>query len=158
MKKWLFTIIVALMPFMAGTFTSCSSDNLPKVKISLDVAENTPTIDGVVYVVKGDSIHVNKLTVTNLDSSTPTILNRVMYRFDYSSFTETASPFAIDFPTKDASVGNHEIYIECQVLATGSPVCFAVCSFPVKVVASKEDIPTGNSTATVEKVVEQTEK
>ena len=156
MKKRLFSIILAILPFMTMTFTSCSNDDYPKVRISLNVADNTPIIDGSICVLKDDTIHVKNLTVTNLEEGKAAMLSQVVYYIDGFRYTPVVSQnFSFDIPTDRAVVGSHEIEVTCQVNAVDKSIAFAVCGFPVLVEPRLEDFPTnGISTNTLEFVTE----
>ena len=156
MKKNLFYFILAILPFMTLTFASCSNDNLPKVKISINVADNTPVIDGTICVIQDDSIHVKNLTVTNLEEGKNAMLNQVVYYLDGYRYTPTvAQNTSFYIPTAKASAGNHEIEVSCQVLAEGKSVAYALCKFPVLVIPVIEDFPTnGDKSSTIEFVTD----
>lgn len=64
MKK-LFYLMMLALPMI---FVACDDDdNLPRVDITVDF-DNVANVDGVLYIVKGDSLIVNSINVTNLET------------------------------------------------------------------------------------------
>ena len=64
MKK-LFYLMMLALPMI---FVACDDDdNLPRVDITVDF-DNVANVDGELYIVKGDSLIVNSINVTNLEA------------------------------------------------------------------------------------------
>ncbi|MCF0243666.1 MAG: hypothetical protein HUK06_02735 [Bacteroidaceae bacterium] len=146
MKKSIFLILSTIFPLMAS-FTSCSkdSDDRPNVKISLDVERGT-VINNVIYAAVGDTIIVGDVKVQNSESK-PCMIDQVTFYWQGipASYHQVA-PYRKVFPiAKDAVPGDREIDITCRLIVEGYPLCTAFKNFPVKLVASKDDIPQPDS-------------
>lgn len=143
MKKWYYLLILAILPVMATAFTSChDDDDLPDVNISLTVDKGT-VVDGVIYVAQGDTVQVASINVENNQGDKGAGITNVNYYWDgYYYAPSVFSPFGMTFPTTDQTpVGDHSIDITCTVLAVDKSISTAVLSYPVKVVASVDEIP-----------------
>ncbi len=143
MKKWYYLLILAILPVMAAAFTSCDDDDdLPDVNISLTV-DKGKVVDDVMYVVQGDTLQIASINVENNDNGKGAGITNVNYYWDgYYYAPSVFSPFGMTFPTSDQTpIGDHSIDITCTVLAVDKSISTAVLSYPVKVVASADDIP-----------------
>lgn len=144
MKKF-FTaaIILAAMPIM---FTSCSNDNdLPDVNYSIEISggvvdENS----GTIYVVQGDTLNVESLSVTNVETGKVAVLAGAEYYWDYNFLGGSPFPpygFKI-YVSDETTVGDHDLTIRTSVLAEGKEPAIGIINYPVMVVSSSEDLPT----------------
>ncbi len=154
MKKWYYLLILAILPVMAVAFASCNDDDdLPDVNISLTVDKGT-VVDGVIYVAQGDTLQVASINVENNESGKGAGITNVNYYWDgYYYAPAVFSPFSMTFPTSDQTpVGDHSIDITCTVLAVDKSIASAVLSYPVKVVASADEIPSNPDSPTITKL------
>ena len=144
MKKWkFFAAMLTVLPMMAFVFSSCTDDNdLPDVNISLEVEKGVVS-DGVIYVVQADTIDIAGIKVVNNDANKGAAVTNVNYYWDgYFYAPSVFYPFGMTFPTSEnTTLGNHSIDITCTVLAVDKSISTATLSFPVKVVASVDDLP-----------------
>lgn len=154
MKKWYYLLILAILPVMAFSFASCNDDDdLPDVNISLTVDKGT-VVDGVIYVAQGDTLQVASINVENVESDKGAGITNVNYYWDgYYYAPAVFSPFGMTFPTSDQTpIGDHSIDITCTVLAVDKSMASALLSYPVKVVASEDEIPTVPDSPTITKL------
>lgn len=144
MKKWkIYAAMLAVLPMMAFIFSSCTDDDdLPDVNISLQVEDGLVS-DGVIYVVQGDTIDIAGIKVVNNDANKGAAVTNVNYYWDgYFYAPSVFYPFGMTFATSEnTTLGNHSIDITCTVLAVDKSISTATLSFPVKVVASADDLP-----------------
>lgn len=145
MKKFLLSLlpIVALMVFA----TSCDDDkDLPNVEISFTF-DNARSDNGTVYVVQGDTLHLDGITVTSLDkgkeagiSAFPRFyLNGVPAPLFNISYT---TPFSFDMEM-DIPVSSepYTLSMIANVFEVDKTIATAQCNIPIMVVATEEDIP-----------------
>lgn len=148
MKKIYYLLLLAVLPIMATSFSSCKNDEeTVNVEFSLDIDENTAkVVDGVIYVEKGTTLIVNDVKVKNLESSKTAVINYVTFYADAfrESHTITFPPFKCDFPTTVAEIGRHYIMITCQLAIEGKSLKYAEVKFPVEVV--EKAVPNGTNT------------
>lgn len=81
MKKYLF-FLLALLP-MALAFSACSDDNdLPDVDFDITFS-GAQSVDGVLYVVQGQSFEVTGIKVTNREEGKGAGISAADYYWDY---------------------------------------------------------------------------
>ncbi len=147
MKKWFYLMLVAVLPVMAASLASCNDDDdLPNVDISLTVDKGT-VVDGTIYGVVGDTIQIASINVVNNEAGKAATVTNVNYYWDGVPYGPSAfSPFGMTFPIpEDMTVGDYQIGITATVLAVDKSIAVAALTYPVKIVASADEIP---STAT----------
>ncbi|MCM1517915.1 MAG: hypothetical protein NC117_04665 [Pseudoflavonifractor sp.] len=140
MKKLVLLLLV--LPFI---LTACDDDDkIPDVNFDVTMSGGV-SIDGTVYVVQGDILSVDGITVIAGDNVTKGVsLGGATYYWDYEFAGATVqAPFGCSFDTESARIGNHLLQIECPVLAVGFAPATALVSYFVTVVESEDDIPAG---------------
>lgn len=145
MKKLLY-LLLAVVPFI---FTAChDDDDLPKVDFNITISNGTYS-DGTVYMVQGQTLTVESITVTNLESNKGAMITAASYYWDgYYLGASIQTPYAFEIETTDKTpVGRHTLQIVCPLLAVDKELATAVISYPVEVVATADDMPTGGTTA-----------
>lgn len=151
MKKFYLYLLAVALPMLALTFASCNDDDdLPNVDISLEIAKGT-IVDGTIYVAQGDTIDVASIVIVNNEAGKGAAITNVSYYWDgYYYSPAVFAPFSMIFPTtENTKVGKHTIDVTCTVLAVDKTIATAVASFPVEVVATAADIPSGDSQPSV---------
>lgn len=148
MKK-IFSILLLALP-LAFMTTSCSDDDdLPNVDITVNMS-NCKQLDDVVYVVRGQILNIDGITVKNLDSNKPALITRASYFWDYTLLgTSVVAPYGFEIATiapdeegvGGTPLGKHLLEIEMPVLAEDKAVATGVVAFVVQVVESEDDIP-----------------
>lgn len=147
MRKLFYSMLAAVLPMMAISMASCNNENdLPDVTITLDVTQGT-VVGDTIYVAQGDTIDIAKVVVTNKEEGKDAAIANVTYYWDgYYYAPAVFAPYKMIFPTSENTpVGKHSIDLTCNVLAVDKSLASAIVTFPVKVVASKEDIPMTRS-------------
>lgn len=156
MKKVLSLLLLALP--MAFAFTSCDDDDdLPNVTMSITV-ENAVQQDGIIYVVQGDTLVIEGITVTNNEKGNAAITAATYYWDYYRLGTNIVAPYGYAIVTtrtedniEGTPLGNHLLEIQCPLLAEDKAVATALMVYKVCVVESADDIPaTGTTTFAVQ--------
>lgn len=151
MKKFIYSILFAVLPLMTVSFASCSDDNdLPDVNISVDV-DNATIVNGTIYVVQGDTLDITSVNVKNNDSNKAAAINNVKYFIDgYYFGTSFFAPYpAYNITDVNTPVGKYQLGITCTVLAVDKSIASGVLSYPIVVVANAEEIPSGTATTSI---------
>lgn len=160
MKKYLL-FLLALLP-MSLAFTACSDDDdLPNVDFDITY-EGVTDVDGVLYVVQGESFEVTGIKVINREEGKGAGINGADYYWDYVYVGSSIQPpygFELNIG-ENTPVGRHQLDIQTTVFAVDKTLAQAICSFPVQVVASADDIPAGGESTThvTPKVISTTDK
>lgn len=142
MKKF-FYLLFALPLF----FAACDDDdNLPQVDITVDF-ENATKVDDAMYVVKGDTLVVDAINVTNRESGKKAIATGAIYYLDGLRIgASVISPFYFRIPTDNLPAQEYTLNIETEIFAVDKAPAYAVLGYNFKVVDSADDIP-GNAPA-----------
>lgn len=147
MKK-LFSLLLLALPltFLA---TSCSDDDdLPNVDITVKMS-NCKKLDNTIYVVRGQTLDIDGITVKNLDGDKPALITQATYYWDYYVLgTSVIAPYGFQIatvaPTEEVEgtpLGKHLLVIEMPVLAEDKSVATGIVDFVVQVVESEDQIP-----------------
>lgn len=145
MKKYIYSILFAILPIMAISFVACDDDDdLPNVDITLDV-ENASIVDGTIYVVQGDTLNVTSVIVKNNDAGKGAAITNVRYFIDgYYFGTSYFSPYpAYNITDADTPVGKYQLSLTCAILAVDKSIASGLLVYPVVVVANADEIPSG---------------
>lgn len=154
LKKFVYAIMMAIVPVLAFSLSSCSDDDdLPNVNVSLEV-ENGTIVDGTIYVVQGDTLNVEGIKITNNEAGKGAAVTNVKYFVDGFYIGESLfAPYpAYNITDIDTPKGSYSLGITCTVLAVDKTVAQAVLNYPIKVVASAEDIPGAGASSAVKTV------
>lgn len=151
MKKiHLLLLSLLALPLFMG-LTSCNDDNdLPNVDMSIAISGGE-AVDGKIYVVQGDTLTVEGITVTNLDSKKTATITAATYYWDYYRLgTAMIPPYGFQIVTTDeTTVGNHLLEIESPLYAVDKAPAVGIQVYDVVVVANASDIPSGTVSQTV---------
>lgn len=146
-KSFFYLLLLAALPILG--FTSCSDDDdLPNVDFSLEISGGV-SVDGVIYVVQGDTLSIDAVNVTNVDSDKSALITAATYYWDaFRLGISTLPPYGFEIVTGEGtSLGKHELAIECPVYAVDKSPAIANVFYPVQIVADEADIPTGDTPA-----------
>lgn len=137
MKKFLY-LLFALPMFM---LSAChDDDDVPNVDLDIQFS-NVIVKDNIIYAVQGEPITIESVTLVNHTDKKGTI-GVVSYYWDYQRVgSEVVSPYTATFETAGEPVGNHVLSLDCGIYVEDYPVCFGAAQFPVKIVASADDLP-----------------
>lgn len=139
MKKLYYLLLALPLAF----FASCDNDDdLPEVDITVEMSGGMVS-DGVIYMVQGDTLTVDGITVKSLTDK-PATTGATTYFWDYRpTATVIAAPYTMEFDTALTPVGNHLLQIQTGVYQVDKSAAFVTMSYKVTVVKSAEDIPSG---------------
>ncbi len=146
MKKFLklpVLLLLACLPMTA--FVSCSDDDdTPNVDLSISV-EGATVVDDVIYVVKGETLDVTSVNITNNEQGKKAMITAAAYYFDgFREGVLIVPPYGLKIPMdKDVSLGNHTMQIVCDIAAEGKALGIAALDYDVVVVKDAADIPSG---------------
>ena len=143
MKK-LFYLLFAL-PLL---LISCDDDNkLPDIQMNVEILGATKS-DGVLYIVQGETLTIDKITVSSTSATKGIALGGATYYWDYYPVATTNTvPYTMSIETGNAPVGNHLLQIECPVFAVDYSAAVAVLTYKVKIVESADEIPSPDAPA-----------
>ncbi len=145
MKKILKLLVLPLLVCLPmATFVSCSDDDdLPDVSMSISVDDAT-VVDDVIYVVKGETLDVVSVNITNNEQGKNAMVTAAAYYFDgFRIGVVIIPPYGLKIPTKDVALGKHAMQIVCDVAAEGKALGIAALDYDVVVVEDAADIPSG---------------
>lgn len=136
MKKVLFLLLV--LPLVLA---SCKDDDeMPNVKFNIDISGGK-NINGIIYVVKGDTLQINDIYVVSQDDRN-VAMGEVSYFWDgLFLITKQFPPYKISIPTADMKINNHIFEFNCPLYVEESPILTAYFRYPVKLVSSVDSIP-----------------
>lgn len=141
MKKF-FYLLLALPLF--ASLAACNDDddkNIPDVSVSIDYSGGTLN-DGVLYVVKGETLSIEGLTVTPAPGTGKAVLGQTTYIWDGRPFYTTGiAPFAVDIDTEDMAEGPHTLTVNTQIFQVDKSTGWGVFRYKVEIVAAAEDQP-----------------
>lgn len=120
---------------------SCNDDdNLPNVDFEVSIS-NGLNIEGILYVLKGDTLSVDSIEIVSLDNK-GAVIGSVTYYWDYYMLISNPfPPYNVNILTDRLNLGNHLLQFECPVYVVDYPLFTAYFSYPIKLVESIDDIP-----------------
>mgnify|MGYP007103219185 CR=1 FL=1 len=141
MKKLFYLLILAVLP--AALLSSCSDDDdLPQVDFTLSI-EGGSYADGVIYVVQGQNLTIESITVTNMESNKGAMITSASYYWDgYYLGAAIQPPYGFEIETTDQTpIGRHTLEIVSPLYAVDKELATSVLVYTVQVVASEDEIP-----------------
>ncbi len=147
MKRILKLLVLPLLACLPMTaFVSCGDDdNTPDVDLSISV-EGATVVDDVIYVVKGETLDVVSVNITNNEQGKNAMVTGAAYYFDGIRIgVVIIPPYGMKIPMdSDVAPGKHAMQLVCDVAAEGKALGVAVLNYNVVVVEDAADIPSGN--------------
>lgn len=139
MKKYLIALLT-LIPLLA--FTACDDDdNLPNVDFDLTI-DGAVNVDGTLYVVRGETLTVESITVINKDGGGAFITSASYYWNGYFLGRTVQPPFGFEIETNESTrLGRSRLEIYAPLFASDKTLANAFIQYGVTVVESSEDIP-----------------
>lgn len=141
MKKILLTLLMALpVIFLA----SChDDDDLPNVNLNIEYSGGT-IADDQLYVVQGDTLFVDKVSVTPAPESKNAAILSVTYRLDgWVIASVPFQPFKCAIPTAGLEPGKYTLGMQIPVVQVDKTPATAYTSRTVNIVTDESEIPAG---------------
>jgi hypothetical protein len=141
MKKLLYLLVMALP--LAFVSTSCNDDDdLPNVELNVSFSGGQ-FVEGTLFVVQGDTISIDSITITNLEKNKAAAITSATYYWDAVCLgTSIVHPFKFQIVTSESTpIGEHLLQIETPILAVDKSAAIGVVNYNVQVVADSLDIP-----------------
>lgn len=139
MKKLFYLLF--LLPL--SLFTSCDSEDLSPFNLTLSLSGVTQA-DNAFYVVAGDNITIESLTVDPVGGKNTQVSN-VMFFLD--NVPLLASPWNITnpwtFSTANLPVGRHTIGVTGNLLQVDQSIQEFTANYTLEIVGSDADFPEG---------------
>lgn len=137
MKNLLYAL-AALPLLLLG---SCSDDNdLPDVNINVDMTGLYES-QGDLYLVSGDNVTINSISVTSLNGK-PATLGRVdMFWNDVLQSSSIVEPYSITFNTENLRPGISLLTLQMGVYQEDKTASWAVLQYDIHVVLSQSELP-----------------
>lgn len=146
MKKILSLMLVGMA--LVCSLSSCSDENsIPDVNFKVDFSGGVvDPSTGTIYVVQGETLKINSVTVTNVESDKAAAVTFVEYYWDYGLLgTSSIMPYEFTIiTTEGTALGGHELTLRAGVVAVGKEPAIAVLGYNVEVVQDAADIPVEN--------------
>ncbi len=130
--------LLLLLPLL---MVSCKDDDdMPNLDFTVDITGGK-NINGVIYVVKGDTLKIEKVDVASKDGKGAAV-GAVSYFWDYHFlFTNPIYPYRMSIPTDKMIATNHLLQFNCPVYVVDYPILTAYFDYKVKLVESPDSIP-----------------
>lgn len=155
MKKLL--ALFLMLPMLAFLPACDDDDDMPQVNISFSYSGGV-VADGLVYVVKPDTLVVESINVVPVRQGHKAICTGpVNYWLDgYPIATSFISPFGVRIPTDGLEIGTHTLSANMGIAEEGYSLATAMVSMKISVVADTDDIPQPSGGTTTEMPVSHT--
>lgn len=136
MKRIIYFLLI--LPLI---IVSCSDDDeMPDVKFNVEISGGQ-NIDGVIYVVKGDTLTIEKVEIASHNSK-GAAMGEVSYFWDGQFLLRNPfPPYKINIPTNKMIINNHILEFNCPLYVVDSPILTAYFRYPVKLVENVDSIP-----------------
>lgn len=145
MKRRLFYYLLMLLPLgLLATACDGDDDNIPDVGVQATISGGVFDNDEI-YVVKGEALNVDALTLVNRSGKEGT-LGAVTYYWDhYLIGTSIAVPYGLTIDTADQPVGRHLLQAQMPIYVVDHPICYGYIQYYVNIVESASDLPGGST-------------
>jgi hypothetical protein len=136
--KRLYYLLLAL-PLLC--FVACDSDDdLPEVTFNMQMSGGLD-YDGEIYIVQGDTLRVEALTVTPTNAQN-TVLGATTYFWNgYPVLTTVVAPYKCEFYTAGCVPGAYALQARTNVYQVDKTIAVAWLSYRVNIVATEDDLP-----------------
>lgn len=145
MKKLLHLLFLLPIVLLA----SCSNDDdLAKVDLTLTLSGVTQTeANGAFYVVSGDNITIEGVSVKPVGGTKEAAIANVMYYFGgVPLIGNPANPFLGTFSTEGLVPGTYSLSLTADVFQVDKSITQVATNYTVVIVDSVEDLPEGAPT------------
>ncbi len=146
MKKLLYFLMLLPLAFVVS---SCDDDDnkIPDVTIRTTVT-NAVMKNNVIYVVQGETLglEVSMINHTNEDGQ----MGVISFYWDHYLLGEAVTqPYVFEIPTDNQPLGIHLLQAQMPVYVVDYPICWGYFDYPVKVVASADELPDSPDEPTI---------
>ena len=132
---------ILMLAVMPAILSSCSDKNdLPDVEVTVNFKDAVKK-DNVIYVVQGEPIVVESITIKPISGGAAAIGPTAYYLDEFWIGTTDVIPFGAEIETANLELGNHVLCIRPTVLQEGKSLGYTLMYYNIKVVKSKEDLP-----------------
>lgn len=139
MKKLFYLLLLALP--VIGMNSCDDDDDVPNVSLSATI-DGATRVDNTLYVVSGDTLDIESINLID-NTKKGAVIGSASYFWDYYRLGGTiVAPYGMDIDTEGVPVGNHLLQIRVSIYAVDYSPCVGYMEYPVKIVASENDIPT----------------
>ena len=146
MKKIIYCLL--MLPLLA-LCASCDDDDNKVPDVGIQATFSGATIeDGIIYVVQGEELKVNQLTLVN-NSGKDGGMGVVTYYINGALIGQSYTrPYEFEIPT-NLTPGDYLLEISTPIYVVDYPICYGFFSYKMRVVESAEDLPSKPETQTV---------
>lgn len=142
-KKFLpLALLLLALPFV---LSSCSNDDdLPNVDYTLQFSGGVlDQQTGFIYVVRGETLEIESLSVRNLDSNKNAAITGAEYFWDYQFLgSSPMPPYGFNITIGDeTALGEHQLTIRTGVVAVDKEPAVGIVNYTVVVVEDESDLP-----------------
>lgn len=136
MKRVIYFLLI--LPLI---IVSCNDDDeMPDVKFNVEISGGQ-NINGVIYVVKGDTLTIEKVEIASHNSK-GAAMGEVSYFWDGQFLLRNPfPPYKINIATDKMILNNHILEFNCPLYVVDSPILTAYFRYPVKLVENVDSIP-----------------
>lgn len=139
MKKLYYLLLLALP--LIGMSSCDDDDDVPDVSLSATI-DGATRVDNTLYVISGDTLDIESINLID-NTKKGAVIGSATYFWDYYRIGGTiVSPYGMQIDTEGVQLGNHLLQIKVSIYAVDYSPCIGYMEYPVKIVASENDIPT----------------
>ena len=132
---------ILMLAVMPTVLSSCSNkEDLPDVEVTVNIKDAVKK-DNVLYVVQGEPLIVEGLTVKPITGGAAALGPTAYYIDDFWIGTTDIIPFGAEIETANLELGNHVLCIRPTVLQEGKTLAYGLIYYNMEIVKSKEDLP-----------------
>ncbi|MDE6345414.1 MAG: hypothetical protein K2L55_01930 [Muribaculaceae bacterium] len=138
MKKLFYLLMLALP--VVGMSSCDDDDDVPDVSLSATI-DGATRVDNTLYVVSGDTLDIESINLVD-NTKKGAVIGSASYFWDYYRIGGTiVAPYGMDIDTDGVPLGNHLLQVKVSIYAVDYSPCIWYMEYPVKIVASENDIP-----------------
>lgn len=138
MKKLFYLFL--LLPFTM--LVSCNKDEFSPVDMTLTLSGVTQMNENF-YTVSGDDVTIDNLTVKSVDGKNCAVTNLTFFLDGVPLIGTPGNPFLGTFTTEGLKPGTYNLNISGNLLEENASIKIFAVSYPLTIVESTEDLPSG---------------
>lgn len=138
MKKFYYLLL--LLPL--SLLMSCKDDEIDPVDMTLSLEGVTYTDNGF-YTITGEEVIVESFSVKSVDNKN-TALDNVMFSLNgVPIIKEPGNEYVIGFSTENLPAGKYSLNVTGNLLQVDSSIKIFAINYPITIVESSDDLPSG---------------